>query len=75
MLFIKFGKFSAIICFNIFFCFFSFSSPSDTPIINMLLCIMVFCFSLRLSLFIYFFILFSLPSLDCIISILKFIYF
>lgn len=69
MLFIKFGEFWIIIYSNVFPA--PFSSPSGTPIMNMLVYIMLSYLTLRLSSF-FLFILFSLHSLHCIIPMLKF---
>lgn len=69
MLFIKFGEFWVIIYSDVFPA--PFSSPSGTPIMNMLVYIMLSYLTLRLSSF-FLFILFSLHSLHCIISMLRF---
>ena len=53
------GKFSTIISSKIFSYPFFFSSFSGTPIIRMLVCLILFQMSLRLSLFFAFFILYS----------------
>ena len=64
--FSMFGKFSAIISSNIFLGPFSLSSPSETPVIQMLVRLMLSQRSLRLSSFL--FILFSIFCSVAVIS-------